>query len=628
MGCNAEQGAPAPLQRELQHQAVAELGKLALGGCPLDVFLNRAVAELGRCLDVRFVKLLELSADGALFTVRAGIGWNEGIVGSTIDASDAGSQAGFTLLNADPVVVHDVLTEARFAPPPLLSDHGIVCGASVIVGPLDNPWGVIGVHESEMGRCAFDRYDVDFVRSVANIVWLFIRNLRDRREVERERQELRSFADAMPILFAVVGADGRYEYVNRAHRAFGMDRADIVGRPIADLLDPDGLRIVERHAAQALAGHVVSFEGAIRLGASGTRDVLVTFAPRRAKGRATDGFYAATVDITDQKRRQREIQERNQQYRAIADSIPYGIWTCDRDGRLTYISDSFLELVGMSFEHAADFGWLSTLLPDDAEETRAAWQDCVARRDHWEREHRFRGQDGRHYDILAIARPVTDDAGELFGYVGLNLDITERKRREETLALVSAELDHRVKNIFALVLTIARQASRTATDVDAFRTAFDGRIRALAAAHQMIAENEWQEMSLSRLVRAELEPYRGADRTRWRVEGPELRLPVPAVQPLALALHELATNAAKYGAFAGAEGTVSVRWALSAEGAVRLVWEEAGLSGVTRPANTGFGARVLRQVLVMQLGADVEMDFRETGLKVEIVLPPGSLRAT
>lgn len=615
----------ARLRSERRHQAVANLGQLALEGCPPKRLLDRAVLEVGRCLDTRFVKLLELTPEGSGLKLRAGIGWHSGLVGHAIVPADAGSQAGFTLLSEETVVVRDSRTEQRFAPPQLLSDHGIICGASVIVGPLSDPWGVLGVHESELGRCAFDCDDIDFIRSVANIIWLFIRNLRSRRETERERKALRSFADAMPILFAVVNQEGRYDFVNKAYWAFGREPCSIVGQHVMDVVGPEAYAQVEPHARQAMSGNVVNFENSVPFEGE-QREMLATFAPRRGMDGAVNGYYAAVVDITDQKRRQREALERSQQYRAIADSIPYGIWTCDPEGRLTYVSDSFLDLVGMSFDQAESFGWISKLLPEEAEETRQAWQKCVSEHGNWEREHRFIGRDGNHYHILAIARPVFDEDGGIFGYVGLNLDITERKKREETLALVSSELDHRVKNVFSLVLSIARQASLSAINVDAFRDAFESRIKALSTAHQLIAESRWQDMSFKALVEAELEPYRGTDRCRWTVEGPDLTLPVGSVQILALAFHELATNAAKHGAFSGPSGTVSVQWKLLQNGSLRIYWTEEGLDGVTEPRKAGFGSRVLKQVLVMQLGADVDMAFQSNGLRVEIVLPLENMR--
>jgi PAS domain S-box-containing protein len=493
-------------QREVQHQAVADLGRMALEGCTSELLFDRAIADLARSLDLRFVKLLELSPDRTHLTMRAGIGWQPGLVGRATVPADAGSQAGFTLLSEDTVVVADFRTERRFKAPGLLCDHAIRCGASVIVGPVHDPWGVLGVHESELGRCAFDRYDMDFVRSVANILWLHLRNLRIQREAERERLALRSFADAMPILFSVVDAQGRYEFVNEAYRTMGVHPDGLMGRHVSAVIGEAAYARAEPHMRRALDGDLVSFENRLAVQGEGERDVLVTFAPRRTDDGRTSGFYAAAVDISDQKRRQREILERTRQYRAIADSIPYGIWTCDAGGRLTYVSEAFLDLVGMTFEAAANFGWVSKLIPGSAEETERAWHDCVARRGDWEREHRFVGRDGRHYDILSIARPVLDEAGELLSYVGLNLDITERKRREETLALLSAELDHRVKNVFSLVITIARQASRGVESVDEFRSGFEGRMRALSAAHDMIAAAAGRACRSSRWSRPSLRP--------------------------------------------------------------------------------------------------------------------------
>jgi PAS domain S-box-containing protein len=615
----------AASQRERQQGAVADLGQLALEGCSAENLFARAVGELAAGLGLRFVKLLELSPDGGYLTMRAGVGWADGLVGQATVPADERSQAGYTLRREETIVVRDFRREERFAPPKLLTDHGILCGASIIVGPVHEPWGVLGVHEREPGRCNFNEHDLNFVRSVANIIWLHLRNERARREAEQERNALRSFADAMPILFSIVDAQGRYEFVNMAYRSFDLDPRSLVGRHVSEVFDPEAVARAKPHVAQALGGNVVSFENRLRLAGGDEIDVLTTFAPRFAADGQQSGFYAAAVDISAQKRRQREIIERTQQYRAIADSIPYGVWTCDATGRLTYVSEAFLDLVDMTFEEAADFGWISRLIPGTAEEMSRAWEDCVRRRGNWEREHRFIGSDGRHYDILSIARPVLDPGGDLLSYVGLNLDITDRKRREETLALVSAELDHRVKNVFALVTTIARQASRRATSVEAFQQSFEGRMRALSLAHELIAEGGWEGMSLESLFRAELEPYRDQTEAEWRLDGPHVSVPVEAVQPLVLAVHELATNAVKYGALEGARGRLDVTWARQRGGDLAIEWRESGLSGVTPPASHGFGSRVLTQVLEMQLGAEVDLDFQEDGLKVRIVLPAARL---
>ena len=608
-----------PTRREEQQRAVADLGQMALGDCSFAELCETALDDLTHCLNVRFVKLLELSTDKTCFILRAGRGWKPGLVGHARIPSTSGSQAGFSLRTSDTVIVRDVATEDRFQPPQLLIEHGIRCGASVIVGPVSDPWGVLGIHESDKDRCNFSIYDVDFVRSISNILWLFLRNQTARRETERERKALRSFADAMPILFAVVDAKGRYEYVNEAYRAYGNPE-QLIGRRVADVAGPDVYRTAQPHIRKVLSGETTCFETKLTPGGSAGRDVLVTYAPRWGGGDTPDGFYAALVDITDQKQLQRDIAERTRHYQAIADSIPYGVWTCDSKGRLTYVSEAFLNLVGMTFDEAKEFGWIRSLLPDEVEETRQAWQTCVRTRGNWEREHRFRGRDGRTYDILAIARPVIDDNGDLASYVGLNLDITERKKKEELLQLVTRELDHRVKNLFALVLTTTRLASRSATSVEEFRRALDGRLRALAGAHELIAAKEWQGMSVRHLFDSELQPYEGGS-ALIHLSGPEVHIAVHAIQPLVLAAHELATNAAKYGTLAQEGGRLAVEWNRTAAGGLIVRWTETGMQDLKPPASTGFGTKVVKQVLVMQLNAQVDVKFLPEGLQLEIDLP-------
>lgn len=605
--------------RELQQHAIAELGQKALGDCAFEELCEQALDDLTRYLNVRFVKLLALEPGRKHLKMVAGRGWNPGLVGRVRVPKDSGSQAGFSLQTAETVVVRNFDTETRFAPPKLLKDHGIRCGASVIIGPVSNPWGVLGVHESELGRCSLDRYDIDFVRSIANILWLFLKNEAARTKAETERKALRSLADAMPILFAVVDRRERYEFVNEAYRAFG-EPSRLIGKRVREVVGPKVYETAAPYIKRALSGEITRFETTLRLHRGEERDTLVTYAPRWGVGGAVDGFYAVVVDISDQKERQREILERTRHYQAIADSIPYGIWTCDAAGKLSYVSESFLDLVGMSFDEARDFGWIASLIPEEAEETEVAWNACVAGRHDWKREHRVMGRDGRTYDILAIARPVIDSQGRLTSYVGLNLDMTEWKQREETLQLLARELDHRVKNVFSLVLTIARMASRTAHDVGEFCAAFEGRIQSLSAAHELIANADWRGMSLRQLFEAELAPY-DDQKGNVSVDGPDLFVTVETVQPLALVVHELATNAVKYGGLSRASGKLNVILGRETSGGVSIHWLESGLDDVIPPVRTGFGTKVLERVLAIQLGAEVETDFRSKGLHVKIVLP-------
>jgi PAS domain S-box-containing protein len=152
-------------------------------------------------------------------------------------------------------------------------------------------------------------------------------------------------------------------------------------------------------------------------------------------------YYDGTVeDITERKQAEEKLRESDQQYQTIGETIPYGVWLTDAIGYCTYVSKSFLELVDMTMEQVQEFGWLHLLPPEDVEPTKEHWLHCVQTGECFEREHRFRTQDGSYRNILAIGRPIKDDTGKIVKWVGLNLDITERKRAEEEIRKKNAEL--------------------------------------------------------------------------------------------------------------------------------------------------------------------------------------------
>jgi len=152
-------------------------------------------------------------------------------------------------------------------------------------------------------------------------------------------------------------------------------------------------------------------------------------------------YYDGTVeDITERKQAEEKLRESDQQYQTIGETIPYGVWLTDAIGYCTYVSKSFLELVDMTMEQVQEFGWLHLLPPEDVEPTKEHWLHCVQTGEYFEREHRFRTQDGSYRNILAIGRPIKDDTGKIAKWVGLNLDITERKKTEEEIRKKNAEL--------------------------------------------------------------------------------------------------------------------------------------------------------------------------------------------
>ena len=198
------------------------------------------------------------------------------------------------------------------------------------------------------------------------------------------------------------------------------------------------------------------------------------------------------------------------------------------------------------------------------------------------------------------------------------LDITAEVEARERQKLLMAELNHRVKNNLATVQSIAVQTARRSGDMAEFLDKFEGRLGALARTHDVLTQNAWTQAGLAALLQRELASF--GDRVR--IDGPPVELPAPQALALGLIGHELATNAAKYGAFRG-EGTVSVTWTEPEPGVVRLVWEERG-GGPTEPGKAeGFGMQLIRRLAAGDLRGSHRVEHLADGLRIEIVFPIG-----
>lgn len=199
-----------------------------------------------------------------------------------------------------------------------------------------------------------------------------------------------------------------------------------------------------------------------------------------------------------------------------------------------------------------------------------------------------------------------------------------RKAMEDQRDLLLAELSHRVKNTLATVVSIARQSFGKGATLEGARRSFEGRLRALAQTHTRLAEANWESVPLAALIEDEIAPYRDEGGNRLVIDGPPVNFTPKQAVVLGMALHELATNAAKYGALSSKAGTVSVVWRYDGDGRLSLDWQESGGPAVVSPKRSGFGRLLLERALAADLKGDVHLDFRPTGLACRITLPPGS----
>jgi PAS domain S-box-containing protein len=225
--------------------------------------------------------------------------------------------------------------------------------------------------------------------------------------------------------------------------------------------------------------------------------------------------------------------------------------------------------------------------------------------------------------FLLSAGPLIDDTKTSVGSIVTLTDITERKRAEEQQTMMVAELNHRVKNILAIVQSVASQTARSSASLPNFTDAFSGRLKALAIAHDILTQTRWIGIGLSELLAAVLAPYHSAEEARVTLAGPAILLPARAVVPLSMALHELTTNAVKYGALSGRRGGIDITWRLNGglDQVVELIWQERGGPAVKRGKSTGFGTRLIDRVVSHDLDGSTKFDFEPEGVRVAVTFP-------
>jgi len=259
----------------------------------------------------------------------------------------------------------------------------------------------------------------------------------------------------------------------------------------------------------------------------------------------------------------------------------------------------------------------SRLSPLDREAVREEVSNTLRKGRPLEIEHRaLRKSDGREIWVFTAGWPVMGPEGELQRVLGVSQDISERKAAEAQRETLVAELDHRVKNVLASVQSLALQSARKASSLDGFLKTFAGRLKSMASAHTLLTATRWRGAALRFIVAAELGGL-APGQTRW--EGPEdLVLTPRATNALSLALHELATNAVKFGALSTDRGQVDVRWRLRRDGGFELQWLESGGPPVSPRSRNGFGSTLLEKVTGRELNGEARVEYLPGGVRAII----------
>ncbi|MBK5570498.1 PAS domain S-box protein [Ensifer sp. SSB1] len=319
---------------------------------------------------------------------------------------------------------------------------------------------------------------------------------------------------------------------------------------------------------------------------------------------------AVIVDITERKRAQ-EVERR---LAAIIASSNDAILGIDLRMKITTWNAGAERLYGYSAEEMVGRS-VMTLVPEDRiDEEPAILRQVNAGLKVEPYETKRLHKDGRSVDVLLSVSPIYDAYGSIVGASKLAHDITVRKEAERLQTVLVGELNHRVKNVFATVLAIARQTLGRSDATDAGEVqAFEARLVSMARAHDLLTHGNWERAELQAIINQAISPY---SQERFVVSGPQIQVPPRMVVSLSLALHELATNAAKYGALSTGDGQVSVTWSLQAGTTTRLSlrWQESGGPLVKQPSRKGFGSRLIQTLLAAELNGQVEINYHPTGL--------------
>lgn len=460
-----------------------------------------------------------------------------------------------------------------------------------------------------------------------------------RRKAEAEIERLgRLFAQAPSVNAILRGPAHVFEAVNAPFEKL-VGRTNLEGMRVADALPelvPQGfLDLLDRVYAtgEPYVGRSipVTFRG---LAGEEPQERIVDFVyqPLADPGDLGQGVFVQATDVTDALRAEAALRESEAKYSAIVNSIDQMIWSALPSGDHDYFNDRWYAFTGAVPGSTDGAGWKDMFHPDDQERARAAWQHCIETGEPYHIEYRLRHCSGRYRWVVGRAHCVRGEDGEITRWFGTCTDIHDLKEAEAKRRLLLREMDHRVKNLFSIALGMISMTARTAPSVRAMAEALRGRLIALAKAHDLIRAaiggevGQDQSTPIRALIEKIVQPHLGAEGDgRMSFEGPEIILGESASVGLALIFHELATNAAKYGALASADGHISVTWSLAGE-ELDLTWKEEVPGGITAPSRKGFGSELAHATASDQLGGAIAFDWRPGGLVVDLTARVEQLR--
>ncbi|WP_293905083.1 HWE histidine kinase domain-containing protein [Phenylobacterium sp.] len=446
-----------------------------------------------------------------------------------------------------------------------------------------------------------------------------------------DRISLYRMAQNAPWGVMAINPEGVIDYANPAFQRWLTQPAPAWGLRRQDAVAPQFLAVMQAPFDAALQGVPHESDVSLRDVSGELREMHMHIMPRGTTATGITGAIVSLYDVTETQALDRSVRENEARLGHINAVVPSVIYIYDTEiGCPIWFGGRVVQVLGYTADEIAERpeelrGRL--VHPDDLPKVMARIEQLAQRPDGevGELEFRILRRDGAFRWVLdrAVVFERTPD-GRVLKTLSAAIDIDDRRRAEERRTTLINELNHRVKNTLAAVQSIARQTLRHGRPPELTVELFTDRLVALSAAHDVLTRENWEGAGLHEIVDGALKPFEAHGEGRIAVAGPEVRLGSRAALALAMALHELATNAVKYGALSGEAGKVALTWrAHQAAGAARLEleWRESGGPRVAPPTSSGFGSRLLTQGLAADLAGAAELNFAPDGLVCRITAP-------
>jgi PAS domain S-box-containing protein len=609
-----------------RQQVLADFGEFALRSQDLDNVLNEACRLVGEALGTGRAKILEIQEDGKALLVRAGVGWDPGIVGRLRIPMEECSSESFSIDAAAPVVSQDINKEDRFEVPPFMKEVGIVALVNVPVFlPGGRPYGLLQVDAAEPRD--FGEDEIQFLRTYATILGPVIDRLLLAGALRSSEERFRLTVEAALdyAIFLTDPQDRITDWLPGAQAVFGWTAEEAVGQPSAMTFTPEDRKRgkdekeIEVATKEGVATNIrwhVRKDGR-RVFIEGSTRVL------RDPDGTLRGFLKIGQDVT----KRRVAEER---LHTLIEGIPQLVWRATGAGHWTWSSPQWSAFTGLSAEQSLGLGWLQALHPDDRGPAMRLWE-VAEQAGHLSVERRiFNAAQGSHRWFQSRATPLREGTGRIVEWLGTSTDIHDLRELQERQKVLVAELQHRTRNLMGVVRSVIEASGRSSVDLDDFRDRIRDRIDALARVQGLLSRlDDHDRVTFDELIKAELAAM-SHTAAKVQLSGPEgIRLRSTTVQTLALALHELATNAVKYGALGQAQARLSVTWWFEPSGEeglpwLHIQWRETGVvmpPHDASPRGTGQGRELIERALPYQFDARTSYVLGPDGACCTIAIP-------